>query len=120
MPSRRLTTTKCTGYSGDSYQTNPLFYRTCIIADKNDNNSSNLSSSYPICSNLKEELKKQFLLLKENDIFKPESFNNYIKENPISKELGVSAQSKNLNNSYQEYYENLLKMFLEDDAYLLA
>ena len=120
MPSRRLTTTKCTGYSGDSYQTNPLFYRTCIIADKNDNNSLNLSSSYPICSNLKEELKKQFLLLRENDIFKPESFNNYIKENPIAKELGVSAQSKNLNNSYQEYYENLLKMFLEDDAYLLA
>lgn len=120
MPARRLTTTKCTGYSGDSYQTNPLFWRSCIIADKNDTSSGNLSSSYPLCDNLKEELKKQFLLLKENDIFKPESFNNYINENPIAKELNVNSDSKRVNNSYQEYYDNLLKMFEEDNSYLLA
>lgn len=123
LPSKRITTTKCTGYSGDSYQTNPLFYRTCIISHPGDTNINNLSKKYKVSTVSLEYIKEELLGIKNGDLFKTESFDSYLANNGLLKFLNtmIDSNTKNSdsgNNSYSEYYSNLLKMIEEDNSYL--
>lgn len=119
MPSKRLSTTKCTGYGGDdTYQINPLFYRTCIISDLNDNNPGNKSKAYPVMTNSLQYLKKYLLEIKSSNYFTSTTFNSYVNKFPFKN--GSSSDSSGGNNSFDEYLTNLKLKIEEDNSYLLA
>ena len=115
MPSKRFTTTKCTGYGGDSYQRNPLFWRSCIISVA-PNNDGDLSTSYPVCQNSLDAIKPYITSLKQDKLFTVEGFNEYINQFAYKNEDGNYSDSNN--ESFANYASNLQSKISEENNYL--